>query len=225
MRPERRRLAIGAALVVLAAGALGKLAPAVWAAWDVPLVIALAARDETGDLRPDARDAWGRPLSTRTVRPRTPGGIVHLWRYSVGPDGVDDLGEGDDVPLLAWSDPRLRLYREAEPLAALAGFGLGAWLLLLLQRRPLRGLGRAALPVLGALATGALAFPALRALELLEPTALPPWPLAAQLLTALLGGAIVGLALTPVPDEATLMRPAEQSRDAELPPPRSGARS
>jgi len=42
------------------------------------------------------RDAWGRPLIFRCPGPVHPRGFD---LYSMGPNGIDDLGEGDDILL------------------------------------------------------------------------------------------------------------------------------
>jgi len=52
-------------------------------------------RDRVSPLdRPVVRDAWGRPLIYRFPSLRKEG-VFDL--YSVGPNGVDEMGEGDDI--------------------------------------------------------------------------------------------------------------------------------
>lgn len=200
---------IGGVIVVLAAGAAGAGAPEAWKALDLRLRVTLTAGKPswpggvggltwTHEPARSGLDPWGHPFVCPPIH----------WSgsrrdYSSGPDGVFEEGRGDDVLLLARDDPRLALFRECAPLSALTTFGLGALLLLLLQRKSLRRLSRAALPALGAIGAGAAAFAAIRALELAAPQALPPYPLPLLLATAVLGGAIGGQALSPAGGEST----------------------
>mgnify|MGYP007037742439 CR=1 FL=1 len=138
-------------------------------------------------------------------------------QYSAGPDGRDDEGTADDVVLLAPKDGQIALYKACAPLAAVAGFGLGALLVLLCERRALRALGPAALPALGAASAAALAFPTIRALELVAPAALPPYPPAALLATAILGGVVLALALGTFSHDPAAHDPAAHAPAAHAP--------
>lgn len=211
---------IGGVLVVLAAGAAGTGVPATWKALDLRLRVTLSGVEEhssraayynIGVVHWEPRlglDPWGNPFTSPPTPSESFGKILASPRdYSCGPNGVFEEGRGDDVLLLGAEDPRLSLFRESAALSALSGFGLGTLLLVLLQRRGIGRLSRAALPGLGAIGAGGLAFGVIRALELVAPRALPPYPLPLLLATAVLGGAIGGQALAPASGESTAAGP------------------
>lgn len=166
-----------AAFAVTAAVAV----PRAWGACDLRLRVS----GEPGAFWHGGRDTWGQLYRMGTRCPH----------YSIGPNGKDEEGEGDDVALLDFAEPRLRLYRESDELAGLAALGVGVLLVLLAESRQLRARGRLLLPLLGAAAAVAVGYAAGRALTIVEPGALQGYALPSVLGTAALGGGIWGLAL------------------------------
>ena len=90
-------------------------------------------------------DPWGRPFAyldedaRRDPPPGLPRGPFHFYPYSLGPDGVDQRGRGDDLLVLPGDDWRLRLSSAEGSLALLClAVALGGlWELLRLVRRQL----------------------------------------------------------------------------------------
>lgn len=198
MDHARRRLIGWVSLAAALSGAVGLGVPWVWFLVDPRAGVAQSLMGEVGSagLSPIGTDPWGNPLHGGRVN----GGRLDYQEgdyWSAGPNGVDEEGGGDDVPVLAQDDPRLLPGLLARLLCPLVSLGVGAGSLLVLQRRALADQARLLLPALGAASAAAIGVPLIRAFKRFAPEALPPYSRPVLVATAIVGGLIAGWALIP----------------------------
>lgn len=201
MDHTRRRLIGWVLLAAALSGGIGLAAPWVWLLVDPRPAVADSLVGELGSagLFSLGTDPWGRAL--RGGRANVGSGTHEPGAYwSTGPNGVDEEGGGDDVPVLPLDDPRVVPGRLARLLCPLVPLGIGAGLLLVLQRRALAAQARLLLPALGAASAAAIGVPLIRAFKRFAPESLPPYPRRVLVATAIVGGLIMGWAMIPQRD-------------------------